>query len=162
MWAARAMLELAGFKNEDFEILPTINNYPSADVLSDWLACPVTTQTSRLLTSLEVSLSYPRRCSVSTFGRDNAWEAKQYSIEGRSDAATWSACLDKTFNKGPCPQLVMDDVPIQAGRPLVLIAWGNRLSIPDISILSNESGLPLTTNLSAEAGWLGNLDRARK
>jgi hypothetical protein len=143
MWAARAMLELAGFKNEDFEILPTINNYPSADVLPHWLACPVTTQTSRLPTSLKVSLFYPSLCSVSTFGRDNAWEAKHYSIEGRSNAATWSACLDNTFNKGPCPQLVMDDVPILTGRPLVLIAWGNRLSIPDIRILSNESGLPL-------------------
>ena len=142
MWAGRAMLELAGFKKEDFEILPTINNYPSSDVVSDWLACPVDTQTSPLPTSLKISLSYPSECSVSTFGRDNAWEAKNYSIEGRSSASTWSACLDHTYNRGPCPQLVMDDVPIQVGRPLILIAWGNRLSIPDIRALSDESGLP--------------------
>jgi hypothetical protein len=143
MWAARAMLELAGFKNEDFEILPTINNYPSADVLPDWLACPVNTQTSRLPKSLEVSLFYPSRCSVSTFGRDNACAAEHYGIEGQSYASAWSACLANTFNRGPCPQLIIDKVPIQAGRSLALIAWGNRLSIPDIRILSNESGLPL-------------------
>jgi Dolichyl-phosphate-mannose-protein mannosyltransferase len=142
MWAARAMLELAGFKNEDFEILPTINNYPSADVLPDWLACPVTTQTSRLPTSLEVSLFYPSLCSVSTFGRDNACAAKHYGIEGQPYASAWSACLANTFNRGPCPQLIVDDVPIQADRPLVLIAWSNRLSIPDIRILSNKADRP--------------------
>ena len=141
MWSARAMLYLAGFKKEDFEILPTINNSPSTDVLRDFAACSVSTQILRLPTTLQVSLFYPMGCSVSTFGRDIACTVKRYRMGGRPHAAAWSACLQQTMNMGPCQPPLIDDIPIQRGRPSVVIAWRDRLSVPDVSVLSNESGL---------------------
>ena len=141
MWSARAMLDLAGFTTKDFEILPTINNVPSTDVLRDFAACPVTTQVLRLPTTLQVRLFFPKGCSVSTFGRDIACTVKYYRINGRPYAAAWSACLQQTMNIGPCAPPLIDDMPIQSGRPIVLIAWRDRLSVPDVRVLSDENEL---------------------
>jgi hypothetical protein len=135
MWGGRAMLELAGFKSQDFEILPTINTYPSIDVLRNVGACPVTSQEVRLPTTFQVRLFYAAGCSVSTFGRDDACTARCYLAEGRSSAAEWAACLDQTMDRGPCPSPLVDDVPILSERPLVLIAWRDRLSPPEIKVL---------------------------
>jgi hypothetical protein len=141
MWSARAMLDLAGFTTKDFEILPTINNAPSTDVLRDFTACPVTTQVSLLPTTLQVRLFFPKGCSVSTFGRDIACTVKYYRINGRPYAAAWSACLQQTMNIGPCFPPLIDDMPIQSGRTIVVIAWRDRLSVPDVRTLSDESEL---------------------
>jgi hypothetical protein len=141
MWSARAMLDLAGFKSKDFEILPTINNAPSTDVSRDFAACPVTTEIAQLSTTLQIRLFYPVGCSASTFGRDITCTAKCYKEGNRPFAAAWSACLQQTMNRGPCPSPLVDDMPVQPGRPLVVIAWRDRFSVPDVRILSNESGL---------------------
>lgn len=143
MWSARAMLELAGFKHGDFEILPTINNAPSTDVLRNFAGCDVSTRISRLPTTLQVGLVYPAGCSVSTFGRDLACTVKCYRIADRPYAAAWSACLEKTLNKGPCAPPLVDDMRIQPGRPVVVIAWRDRLSIPDVRVLPHEGGVSL-------------------
>ena len=147
MWSARAMLDLAGFTTKDFEILPTINNAPSTDVLRNFAACPVTTQVLRLPTILQVRLFFPRECSISTFGRDIACTAKCYRMSGRPYAAAWSACLQQTMNMGPCPPPLINDMPIQPGRPIVVIAWRDRLSVPDVKILSDESGLAVDSQV---------------
>jgi hypothetical protein len=134
MWGARAMLELAGFKSQDFEILPTINTYPSIDVLHNVGDCPVTSREVRLPTTFQVRLFYLAGCSVSTFGRDNACTAQCYLAAGRPFAASWAACLDRTLNRGPCSPPLVDDLPVSPQRSLVLITWRDRLTTPDINI----------------------------
>ena len=143
MWSARAMLELAGFKKEDFEILPTIGNYPSTDVLLHFAACPVSNQILRLPATIQVHLFYPIGCSVSTFGRDLACTAACDRMEGRPNAAAWSACLEQTMDQGPCPTPVIDEVAFEPDRPLVVVAWRDRLTVPDVRVLSKESGLAI-------------------
>jgi hypothetical protein len=39
------------------------------------------------------------------------------------------------------PPPLIHDVPIQPGRPLVIVAWRDRLSAPEVVALSNESEL---------------------
>jgi hypothetical protein len=144
MWSARAMLELAGFKSGRFEILPTINNATSTDVLRNFAACPVGSQLLRLPTVLEVRLVYPAGCGISTFGRDMTCTATRYQEAGQPDAAAWSARLEQIRNRATYyPPPLIDNVPIQPGSPLVVIAWRDRLSVPDVTVLPKQSGLPL-------------------
>lgn len=148
MWSARAMLELAGFKKGSFEILPTIGNFPSTDVLHDFSACPVSAQVSRLATNLQVQVGYPAGCTVSTFGRDLACESRDYQMTGRPHAAAWSAYLDQVTNEWLLRPPLIDEVPVQPGQPLVIIAWRDRLSVPYVDALSNESELPPETQVT--------------
>src|SRR5271166_2034786 len=143
LWSARAMLEDAGFATRNLEILPTIINVPSADVLKDFSACPVSTQVLRLPSTLQVSLDYPAGCAVSAFGRDVSCEAYRYRMEGRPHSAAWAEFLLHEENQELFPSPLIHDVPIQPGRPLVLISWRNRLSVPSVTALPNENGLAL-------------------
>jgi hypothetical protein len=143
MWSARAMLELAGFEKNDFEILPTIIEGLSTDVLRNVYACPVSTQVLRLPTTLQVDLDYPAGCTVFTFGRDIACAAKRYQKTGRPYAAAWTAYLQQSANKGLFPPPLMHEVPLQPGRPLVVVAWRDRVSVPTVSTLNSESSLAI-------------------
>src|SRR5271166_6362899 len=143
LWSARAMLELAGFKKENLEILPTVIDAPSTDELRDVSACPVTTQLLRLPTTLQVHLAYPAGCPVGIFGRDIACTAIRYQMANRPYAATWAAFLLQPENKQPFPPPLIHDIPIEPGKPLVIIAWRDRLSVPDVTALSNENELAL-------------------
>jgi len=144
MWSGRAMLELAGFEAGNFEILPTVGNFPSTDVLHDVSACPVSTQVLRLPATLQTHLDYPAGCKVSTFGRDLACDTRRYQMAGDIHAAAWSAYLQEPEHNGLLPPPLIHDTPIQPGRPLVIIAWRDRLSVPTVSALSNEKELPLS------------------
>jgi len=141
MWSARAMLELAGFEKNDFEILPTIIQALSVDVLRNVSACPVSTQVLRLPTTLQVDLDYPAGCTVFTFGRDIACAAKRYQRTGRPYAAAWTAYLQQPANKGLFPPPLMHEVPLEPDRSLVVVAWRDRVSVPTVSTLNSESSL---------------------
>jgi hypothetical protein len=143
MWSARAMLELAGFQSGRPEILPTINNATSTDVLRNFSACPVGSQLSPFSTVLQVRLLYPPGCEISTFGRDMACTSERYQKAGRLNAAAWSAHLEQIPNPEPYPPPLIDNVPIQPGRPLIVIAWRDRLSVPNVTVLPKQNGLPL-------------------
>jgi hypothetical protein len=141
MWSARAMLKLAGFEKDDIEILPTITNSPSTDVLDDVSACPARTHVVPVSGAVQVRLDYPAQCAAFTFGRDIACEARRYQMTRQLYAAAWSAHLKETVNGGMFPPPLIHDVPIQPGRPLVIVAWRDRLSAPEVVALSNESEL---------------------
>jgi hypothetical protein len=143
LWSARSMLELAGFKKENIEILPSIIDSPSTDVLRNVAACPVSTQVLRFVSTLQVHLDYPAGCTIATFGRDISCEVKRYQMAGRPYAATWAAFLQQPENEQLFPPPLIHDLPIQSGRPLVVIAWRDRLSVPDVTALPNENGLAL-------------------
>ncbi|HEX3469989.1 MAG TPA: hypothetical protein VHT28_02285 [Silvibacterium sp.] len=145
LWSARAMLELAGFEKENVEILPSIMDSPSTDVLRDVSACPVNTQILRLPTTLQVHLDYPVGCAVATFGRDIACEVRRYQMAGRLYAATWAAFLQQSENQQLFPPPLIHDIPVQPGNPLVIVAWRDRLSVPDVRALPDENGLPLNS-----------------
>ena len=148
MWSARAMLELAGFTSGNFEILPTVGNFPSTDVLRNVSACPVDTQISPRTSYLQVHLDYPAGCTVSTFGRDLACDARDYRAAGRPQAAAWAAFLDHVTNQWLLPPPLIDEVPVQPDKPLVVIAWRDRLSAPYVNALGSESELPLETQVT--------------
>lgn len=141
MWSARSMLKLSGFTGDDFEILPTIGNFPSTDVLRDFSSCPVTTSVERLPAVLQVRLDYPRGCAVSTFGRDIACDEKRYQMDGRRNAAAWSAYIRHAENQGLFPSPLIQEVPLQPDRPLVVIAWRDRLTAPEVSAVATERAL---------------------
>lgn len=85
MWSARAMLELAGIGKADFEILPMIGNFPSADMLRDFTACPFSTDVTRLPTGLQLRLVYPVGCRAYTFGY--LWS--RYGLHDRALSHGW-------------------------------------------------------------------------
>jgi hypothetical protein len=139
MWSARAMLELAGFMDNDFEILPTIGNWPSTDVLRDFSECTVGASLLALPATVQIQFSYPLGCSVSTFGRDVDCTIKRYRLEHRPYATAWSECLRD--NPSGCQPPLRHDVPMESGRSLVVVAWHQRLSAPDIRTFPDEADL---------------------
>jgi hypothetical protein len=143
MWSARAMLVLAGFKSDQFEILPTIINSSSSDTLRDFAACSASTQLLRLPATLQIHLDYPAGCAVYTFGRDLGCTVKEYRLAGRLHSAGWAAFLQQPEKQGLYPSPLIHDVPIQPGKPLVVIVWRDRLSVPDVTAMPNESATPL-------------------
>jgi hypothetical protein len=147
LWSARAMLEDAGFATKNLEVLPTIINAPSTDVLKDLSACPVDTQFLRLPSTLQVRLDYPAGCAVSAFGRDVPCAVNRYRLEGRPHSAAWAEFLLHEENQELFPAPLIHDVPMQPGKPLVLIAWRDRLSVPKVTALPNENGLALDSEV---------------
>jgi hypothetical protein len=143
MWSARTMLVLAGFKSDHLEILPTIMNSSSTDTLRDFAACSASTQLLRLPATLQVHLDYPTGCAVYVFGRDMRCTVQGYRLAGRFHSAAWAAFLQQSEKQGLYPAPLIHDVPIQPGKPLVVIAWRDRLSVPDVTAMANESAIPL-------------------
>ena len=141
LWSARAMLQVAGFRSDDFEILPTIIDGPSTDVLRDVFACPAATRVLRRESVLEVQVDYPASCSIGTFGRDLPCEINRYKSAGWPHAVAWSSFLIKADNGRAFPSPLIQEVAIHPDRPLVVISWRDRLSIPDVSTLPAESQL---------------------
>jgi hypothetical protein len=141
--SARDMLVLAGLNRNSLEILPTIMNGSSTDTLRDVPGCKASTQWRQLPATLQIRLDYPTGCAISFFGRDMGCMVKQYRLAGRSDSATWAAFVEHSENLGLYPSPLIHDVPIQPGKPLVLIVWRDRLSVPDVIPIPNESGIPL-------------------
>jgi hypothetical protein len=141
--SARAMLVLAGFKSDHLEILPTIMNSYSTDTLRDVAACPASTQLLRLPATLQIHLDYPTGCAVYFFGRDMGCIAKQYRLAGRFHSAAWAAFIQQVENQGLYPPPLIQDVPIQPGKPLVVITWRDRLSVPDVTAMPDETSIPL-------------------
>jgi hypothetical protein len=66
-----------------------------------------------------------------------------YRLAGRFDSAAWASFLEQPEKQGLYPSPLIHDVPIQPGKPLVLIAWRDRLTVPEVTALPNESALPL-------------------
>jgi hypothetical protein len=141
--SSRAMLVLAGFKSDRLEILPTIMNSFSTDTLRDVAACPVNTQLQRLPATLQIHLDYPAGCEVVFFGRNMGCMVEGYRLAGRLHSAAWAAFLQQVEKQGLYPSPLIHDVPIQPGRPLVVIAWHDRLSAPDVTAMPNENAVPL-------------------
>jgi len=141
--SARAMLVLAGLKSDNLEILPTIMNSSSSDTLRDVAACPASTQLLRLPATLQIRLDYPTGCAVLLFGRDMGCIVKRYTLAGRFHSAAWAAFIQQPEKEGLYPPPLIHDVPIQPGEPLVVIAWRDRLSVPDVTAMPNESAIPL-------------------
>jgi hypothetical protein len=141
--SARAMLVLAGFKSDHLEILPTIMNSFSTDTLRDVAACPASTQLLRLPATLQIHLDYPTGCEVNFFGRNMGCMVEGYRLAGRLHSVAWAAFLQQVEKQGLYPSPLIHDVPIQPGKPLVLIAWRDRLSVPDVTAMSDESAIPL-------------------
>ena len=143
--SARDMLVLAGLNLDPLEILPTIMNGSSSstDTLRDVAACPAGTQLLRLPAALQIRLDYPKGCAVSFFGRDMGCMVQQYRLAGRSHSAAWAAFVQDPGNQGQYPPPLIHDVPIQPGKPLVLIVWRDRLSAPEVTTMPNESEIPL-------------------
>ncbi|MBV8674931.1 MAG: hypothetical protein JOZ33_15995 [Acidobacteriaceae bacterium] len=140
MWSGGAMLQLAGFRKLDLEILPTVIDGPSTDVVRDVLACPTATRVMRRHAVLDVQLDYPAGCSITSFGRDLACEVNRYQSAGWSHAAAWSSFLNDDLKNGRAfPPPLIQEVSLQPARPLVVIAWRDRLSIPDVSTVPAES-----------------------
>ncbi|MBV8436639.1 MAG: hypothetical protein JOY95_03910 [Silvibacterium sp.] len=139
MWSARAMLQLAGFAKDDFEILPTVIDGPSTDTLRDVSACPAATRVVRRGAVLEVQVDYPAGCSVGTFGRDVACEVNRYRSARWPHAVAWASFLTQPNNGRALPPPLIQEVAVQPDRPLVVISWRDRLSIPDVSTLPTES-----------------------
>jgi hypothetical protein len=140
--SSRDMLVLAGLSADPLEILPTIMNGSSTDTLRDFAACPAGTQLLRFLSTLQIRLDYPTGCAVSFFGRDMGCMVKQYRLSGRSHSAAWAAFVQDPSNQGRYSPPLIHDVPIQPGKPLVLIVWRDRLSVPEVTAMPNESKIP--------------------
>jgi hypothetical protein len=151
MWSGRAMLQEAGFDSRNLEILPTIGNYPSTDVLRDVNACPVTTDVSRNADTINLRLSYRSGCSVATFGRDLGCDARNYRLNGRINAAAWSTYLLQTADNQWPPPLI-HEVPVQADKPLVVIAWRQPLTVPEVITAPTESVWPADRHISDTDG----------
>ncbi len=139
LWSARAMLQLAGFKGDDFEILPTIHNWPSTDVLGDFTSCPVNVSMRSLPVTLQIRVDYPVGCSASTFGRDLNCTVEHYRADPRPHALAWAQCLLQTNNQGPCQPPLVHDVPLEPANPLVIIAWHQRLLAPVTKTFADEA-----------------------
>jgi hypothetical protein len=141
--SSRAMLTLAGFTSDRLEILPTVINATSMDTVRDVAACPATTRMSRFATTLQIQLDYPAGCAVYFFGRDLGCMVQSYQSAGRFHSAAWAAFLEQSEKQGLYPSPLIHDVPIQAGRPLAVIVWHDRLSAPDVTAMHNEIAIPL-------------------
>ncbi len=141
--SSRPMLVLAGLKNNRLEILPTIVNVSSVDTLREVRACPVGTAFLLLPATLQIHLDYPAGCAVYFFGRDMGCIAAGYRLAGRLHSADWAAFLQQPEKQGLYPSPLIHDVPIHPGEPLVVIVWRDRLSVPDVTALPNESAVPL-------------------
>jgi hypothetical protein len=141
--SARDMLILAGLKSNHLEILPTVMNGFSTDTLRDVAACPATTQFLRLPVTMQIRLDYPTGCAVSFFGRDMECMVKQYRLAGRSHSAAWAAFVQDPENQGRYAPPLIHDAPIQPGKPLLLVVWRDRLSVPDVTPMPNENEIPL-------------------
>jgi hypothetical protein len=137
------MLTLAGFTSDRLEILPTVINATSMDTVRDVAACPATTRMSRFATTLQIQLDYPAGCAVYFFGRDLGCMVQSYQSAGRFHSAAWAAFLEQSEKQGLYPSPLIHDVPIQAGRPLAVIVWHDRLSAPDVTAMHNEIAIPL-------------------
>jgi hypothetical protein len=66
-----------------------------------------------------------------------------YRLAGRLHSAAWASFLQQVEKQGLYPSPLIHDVPIQPGRPLVVIAWHDRLSAPDVTAMPNENAIPL-------------------
>jgi hypothetical protein len=141
--SSRAMLVLAGFKSDRLEILPTVMNSFSTDTLRDVAACPASTQLRRSPAALQVRLDYPAGCELNFFGRNMGCMVEDYRQAGRVHSAAWAAFLQQVEKQGRYPSPLIHDVPIEPGEPLVVIAWRDRLSVPDVTAMPNESAIPL-------------------
>jgi hypothetical protein len=141
--SSRDMLILAGLHSDQLEILPTVMNSTSTDTLQDVAACPVTTQLLRLPSTLQIRLEYPIGCTVFFFGRDLGCMSAQYRLAGRSHSAAWTAFVQRVENQGLYPSPLIDDVPIQPGKPLILIVWRDRFSVPEVISMASESVVPV-------------------
>ena len=141
--SSRAMLVLAGFKSNRLEILPTVMNSFSTDTLRDVAACPASTQVLRSPETLQVRLDYPAGCELNFFGRNMGCMVEAYRQAGRVHSAAWAAFLQQVEKQGRYPSPLIHDVPIEPGKPLVVIAWRDRLSVPDVTAIPNESAIPL-------------------
>jgi hypothetical protein len=141
--STRAMLGLAGLKSDNLEVLPTIMNATSVDTVRDVAACPAGAQFLRLPGSLQIHLDYPTGCAVYFFGRDMACIVKGYRMASRFHSAAWAAFLQQPEKQGQYPPPLIHDVPIQPGKPLVVIAWRDRLLAPEVTAMPNESATPL-------------------
>jgi hypothetical protein len=142
MWSSRAMLVLAGFKSDNLEILPTIMNTLSTDALRDVVGCPVSTQLLRLPATLQIRLDYPTGCAVYFFGRDMGCIVKSYRLAGRFHSAAWAAFIQQPEKESLYPPPLIHDVPIQPDKRLVVIIWRDRLSVPDVNAMPNDSAIP--------------------
>jgi hypothetical protein len=143
MWSARSMLILAGFKGDHLEILPTISSSTSTDTLHDFAGCPASTRLLRLPSTLQIRLDYPAGCAVYSFGREMGCSVNEYTRAGRFHSAAWAAFLQHPEKLGLYPSPLIHDVPIESGKPLVVITWRDRLSVPDVSAMPDESAIPL-------------------
>jgi hypothetical protein len=93
--------------------------------------------------SLEVELVYPAGCAVYFFGRDLGCMAKAYQSAGRFHSAAWAAFLQQPEKQGLYPSPLIQDVPIQPGKPLAVIVWRDRLSVPDVLAIPNVNVISL-------------------
>jgi hypothetical protein len=141
--SSRAMLELAGFNGDSLEILPTIMNSSSTDTLRDVAACPASTQLLRFPATLQIHLDYSTGCAVYFFGRDMGCMVKEYKQAGRFHSAAWAVFIQQPEKQGLYPPPLIHDVPIQPGKPLVVVAWRDRLSVPDVTVMPNENAITL-------------------
>ena len=148
--SSRAMLELSGFEGHDFEILPTIMDAPSIDTLRDLTACQASTQLMRLSTNLQIRLDYPAGCAVYFFGRDMGCILDQYKTAGRFHSAAWAEFMEHLERQGKYPPPLIHDVPIQTARPLAVITWRERLSVPDVTTMPNYSAVPPAVVLTSD------------
>ncbi len=146
--SSRAMLTLAGFDNNTLEMLPSIINSTSMDTLRAVTACPATDQIVRVPSGLQIRLDYPPGCAIYLFGRDAGCMVKSYESTGRSRSAAWAAFLLQPEKEGRYPPPLLHDVPIQPGRPLVVIIWHDRLTPPDVFAMPDESAIPLETQMA--------------
>ena len=142
MWAARAMLQLAGFEDRDFEILPTIDNWPSTDVVHDFAKCAVNARLHPLPAAVEIDVDYPMGCSASVFGRSLECTVARYRADHRTSAMAWAECLQDRNNLPACGSPLVHELPRELGRSLLVIVWHRRLSVPGTWAFS-ESDLPL-------------------
>ncbi len=117
-------------------------NSSSTDTLRDLAACPVSARFLRLPATLQIHLDYPTGCAVYFFGRDMECIVKEYRLAGRFHSAAWAAFFQHPENQGLYPPPLIHDVPIQPGKPLVVITWRDRLSVPDVTAIPNESADP--------------------
>jgi hypothetical protein len=92
---------------------------------------------------LQIQLDYPKGCAVYFFGRDMGCIANSYSQSGRLHSAAWAAFLQQPEKQGIYPSPLIHDVAIQPDKPLLVIAWRDRLSAPEVIAMSNESAMPL-------------------
>jgi hypothetical protein len=130
MWAARSMLQLAGFEDRDFEILPTIDNWPSTDLVPDFGRCPVNARLHPLPAAVQIDVNFPVGCSASVFGRNLQCTVARYRTGHRWSATAWAQCLQEGNNVAACGPPVVHEVPMESSKSLVVIAWHQRLSAP--------------------------------